>query len=661
MKHFICIVLLLATTELSQAKDTREEFLKIIDRPRVALNPEAHELTGTNGISIVEFSFASDSKQRVPGILLKKTTLHGRQPAVIVMHGTGGRKEDELPLLRRLADVGFVAIAIDGRYHGARTKAGHGAVEYQQAIVEAWNGSGEHPFYYDTVWDITRLYDYLGTRDDVDASRIGLTGISKGGIETYLTASIEPRVAVAVPIIGMQSFHWALENNDWGGRIATIQDAFNTIAKEEQIPKPDSAFVQRFYDRIIPGIYSSFDGPALIPLIAPRPLLIINSDGDKNTPLPGVNECVAAARKAYETTPADLGVVIQTNSVHQVRPTSEQAMIDWFVRWLKPASQGAAQLQPGQFQNPINSAADPYMEFYEDNYYLTTTQGDAIRMWKSPTLRGLKTAKPVTVWIDTDTNRCRGIWAPEFHFITNHWYMYYTATSADGNDANHRLYVLESEGKDPLGPYKYKARLVNPANDQYAIDATVFQNSGDGLWYCVWAAQPGHVLNIAHMANPWTLASDTVVLTASGFGCDEVREGPQVLQRNGKLFLIYSACDTGKPDYKLGMLIAQCNSDLVDPHSWTQYPTPVFQRSDRNGVFGPGHNGFFRSPNGTEDWIVYHAKTTDVYTYKARQTRVQKFSWNSDGTPNFGEPLPLSAVLDEPSSKSVSTGGSPLL
>ena len=308
-----------------------------------------------------------------------------------------------------------------------------------------------------------------------------------------------------------------------------------------------------------------------------------------------------------------------------------------------------SQTPHGKFQNPLNSGPDPYCEFYDGNYYLTTTQGDAIRMWKSRTLGGLKTAAPITLWKDTNPNRSRDIWAPEFHFITNHWYLYYTATSADGKDANHRLFVLESAARDPLGPYHYKGRLFNPANDRFAIDATVFQDPGDGRWYCVWSAAPGQVLTIARLANPWTLETNCVVIPASGFGCEEVREGPQMLQRNGKLFLVYSACDTGKPDYKLGMLIAGTNSDLMNPLSWRQYPEPVFERSDRNGVFGPGHNGFFRSPDGAEDWIIYHAKTNSIYTYNGRETRAQKFTWNADGTPHFGEPLPLSAVLDEPS------------
>ena len=315
--------------------------------------------------------------------------------------------------------------------------------------------------------------------------------------------------------------------------------------------------------------------------------------------------------------------------------------------WLA-ATAGAA-LAPGQFQNPINNGPDPYMDFFDGNYYLTTTQGDCIRMWKSPTVGGLKTAVPVVIWRDAEPSRSRGIWAPEFHFITNHWYVYYTATSSDDQDENHRMHVLESAGTDPLGPYAYKGRLVNPVNDHYAIDGTVFQNPGDGRWYFVWAAHPGHVLTIARLANPWTIEGIGTVIPAAGFGCSEVREGPQELSHGDWLFLFYSACDTGKPDYKLGLLMAGTNADLLNSASWEQYPQPVFERNDAAGVYGPGHNGFFRSPDGTEDWIVYHAKTVSRYTYKGRTTRVQKFNWDAGGLPDLGRPLPLSAILDEPS------------
>ena len=144
-----------------QAADTRADFLKLIDRPRVPLAPQEEALPAKNGLSYLHFSYAADAEQRVPGLLLKSTNSTGRRPVVIVLHGTGGTKQDEVPLLRKLADRGFVAIAIDGRYHGERTKAGHGTDEYNDAIVRAWHNSGEHPFFYDTVWDVMRLVDYL--------------------------------------------------------------------------------------------------------------------------------------------------------------------------------------------------------------------------------------------------------------------------------------------------------------------------------------------------------------------------------------------------------------------------------------------------------------------------------------------------------------------
>ncbi len=313
----------------------------------------------------------------------------------------------------------------------------------------------------------------------------------------------------------------------------------------------------------------------------------------------------------------------------------------------------AAELPAGKFQNPLNAGADPWLLWHDGNYYLTTTQGDAIRMWKAPKLAELKSAPPVLVWKDADPTRSRGIWAPEFHLISNRWYLYYTATSSDNNDANHRMHVLESAGTDPLGPYAYKARLINPTNDQYAIDGSVFQKP-DGAWYFVWAARPNHVLFIARLANPWTIAGNGVHIPASGFGCAEVREGPVLLRRNGKLFLIYSACDTQKPDYKLGMLIANESADLLDPRSWEQHPQPIFERNDAAGVFSPGHNGFFKSPDGMEDWIVYHAKTSSEYTYRGRTTRVQKIGWNKTGTPNLGVPLSLVTILDEPSKPVIS-------
>ncbi len=98
------------------------------------------------------------------------------------------------------------------------------------------------------------------------------------------------------------------------------------------------AFVRQFYDRGAPGIYSEFDAPAMLPLIAPRPLLVINGDSDPRTPLAGVRESAAAAERAYRAAGAadKFGLQILPNVGHEQTPEYEQAMVDWFVRWLKP-------------------------------------------------------------------------------------------------------------------------------------------------------------------------------------------------------------------------------------------------------------------------------------------------------------------------------------
>jgi dienelactone hydrolase len=316
----------------------RAEFLKLIDRPRAPLAPEVKELGATDGMAQTHFTFASDAEQRVPGILVKQAKSVGRRPVVVALHGTGGNKESQMALLKELAGLGFIGAAIDGRYHGARTRAGKGSAEYNEAILRAYRAGREHPFLYDTVWDVMRLIDYLETRADVDTKRIGLIGFSKGGMETYLAAAVDPRVAVAVPCIGVQSFRWALENDSWKSRVETFQAALNGASKDAGVAEINAGFVRKFYDRVVPGVYQEFDGPEMLPLIAPRPLLVINGDSDARTPMPGVMECAARARTAYAAARAEdkFQLLVQEKTGHAVTPVARQAAIAWFVKWLKP-------------------------------------------------------------------------------------------------------------------------------------------------------------------------------------------------------------------------------------------------------------------------------------------------------------------------------------
>ena len=353
---FVSIIILVLSTQLepvqawpssqsakkgnvaSGSTSGRESFLKLIDRPRVPLAAEERQLGEQEGLAQSHFTFAADAEQRVPGIFVKQSKLTGRRPVVIVLHGTGGNKESQLVLLKELAQRGFIGVAIDGRYHGERAQASKGAAAYVAAILNTYRTGKEHPFLYDTVWDVMRLIDYLETRADVDPRRIGLMGFSKGGMETYLTAAVDPRVAVAIPCIGVQSFRWALENNAWQSRVETFQAAINSAAKDEGVTEINAEFVRRFYDRVVPGIFDQFDGPEMLPLIAPRPLLIINGDSDARTPLPGLKECTERARQAYREKRAEdrFELLIQERTGHAVTPAARQAALTWFIKWLKP-------------------------------------------------------------------------------------------------------------------------------------------------------------------------------------------------------------------------------------------------------------------------------------------------------------------------------------
>src|SRR3954452_22000205 len=269
MTKALTAILVIVSTGRAETS-IRSAFLKMIDRPRVPLAPQVQGDT---------FSYAADAQQRVPGIIVRPNG-PGKHPVVIVLHGTGGTKESQRPVMKQLAERGFLAVAIDGRYHGERSEKKTGSADYQAAMLRTYQTGQEHPFLYDTVWDVMRLIDYLETLPGADPSRIGLIGFSKGGMETYLAAAVDPRIKVAIPCIGVQSFQWALDNESWQSRAGTFQTALDAAAKQEGAGKADAKFLKHFYDKVAPGIYTDFDGPAMVPLIAPRALMTINREID---------------------------------------------------------------------------------------------------------------------------------------------------------------------------------------------------------------------------------------------------------------------------------------------------------------------------------------------------------------------------------------------
>lgn len=130
-----------------------------------------------------------------------------------------------------------------------------------------------------------------------------------------------------------------------------------------------------------------------------------------------------------------------------------------------------------------------------------------------------------------------------------------------------------------------------------------------------------------------------------------VNEGPEALiSPTGNLFVTYSAAGCWTDNYSLGLLSLAENGDPLNATHWTKSPTAVFVKNPAGGAFGPGHNGFFKSLDETEDWIIYHANNqTNQGCGSKRNPRIQKFTWNANGTPNFGAPVPISTPIAKPS------------
>ena len=316
------------------------------------------------------------------------------------------------------------------------------------------------------------------------------------------------------------------------------------------------------------------------------------------------------------------------------------------------------------FTNPIKQRGpDPWLTYYEGYYYLaTTTWNNTITMRRSRTLGGLASAADTLLFTLTRPNGAGTMWAPEFHLLDGpsgrRWYFYYTAGQEPFNLGTQRIHVLESTGPDPMGPYTFKADLLDPTqNNTWELDPGILQLNGQlyllGTFYN--GSQP---MFIRPMSNPWTASGTRRILTTPTLPWETVggavAEGGEVLQRNGRTFIVYSASHCSTPDYKLGML-EYISGDPLNSSSWRKSPNPVFQRNNTAGVYGPGHNGFFKSPDGTEDWIVYHANaSTNAGCDINRTTRAQKFTWNPDGTPNLGTPIGLGVPIAVPAGEPAS-------
>jgi GH43 family beta-xylosidase len=316
---------------------------------------------------------------------------------------------------------------------------------------------------------------------------------------------------------------------------------------------------------------------------------------------------------------------------------------------------GASAYASSTFTNPLlPSGPDPWVLYDNGFYYYTNTTGNNITLWRTRDITNLRNADKKVIWIPPPHRAYSyQLWAPELHKVKNKWYVYFTADA--GTNPSHRLWVLKDGSTDPLsGTWKF-AGSVKGVGDHWAIDPTIFEHRGRD--YIVWSGWPNGTrtlqgLYIAQLKSPTKIKGKPVLISEPQYQWErfgDVNEGPEVLKHDSKLFLVYSASGCWTDHYALGMLVASEGSNLLDPDSWHKIERPVLSTSAAARAFGTGHNTFFKSPDGTQDWILYHANpAANEGCGNDRSPRAQPFIWGPDGWPVFGDPVPIDQPLPKP-------------
>ncbi|MBQ4353650.1 MAG: glycoside hydrolase family 43 protein [Clostridia bacterium] len=296
------------------------------------------------------------------------------------------------------------------------------------------------------------------------------------------------------------------------------------------------------------------------------------------------------------------------------------------------------------FKNPVApSGADPWVIRDEETgrYYYCYSGGNGVCVNEIEAPDKITSQGGTKVYTaPAGTMYSAEYWAPELHKINGKWYIYVAADN--GNNHNHRMYVLECTGKSPTDPYIMKGKITD-STDKWAIDGTVLRFGGE--CYFVWSGWEGDEnvdqrIYLAHMSNPWTIDSERVELSRPTEDWEKqggrpwINEGPVALLKDSTVHIIYSASGSWSDYYCLGKLTFR-GGNIMDPANWTKSAEPIFEKTGK--VFGPGHCSFTTAEDGSV-WIVYHGNLVSGTGWRGRSVWIQPVAWDGD-EPVLGSPI----------------------
>ncbi|KAK7352841.1 hypothetical protein VNO80_18271 [Phaseolus coccineus] len=285
-------------------------------------------------------------KRRVPLLILKlkESDKQRRRPAVVFLHGLDKNKESLRPWLKAYASRGYIAISMDAAHHGERAKS----INALRNLCRLWLGrfragggdnDDEAPEDRGSAVEDEDRFDYLtAKREDIDPSRIGITGISLGGMHAWFGAFADTRYAVVVPLVGVQGFRWMIDNEKWMDQYDSLKHFLDVARHNLSKYVIDKEVVEKALDRVAPGLASEFDSPNSIPAIAPRPLLIINGAEDPYCPIASLEVPRSKATEAYEEFQCldHFKCIAEAGVGHELTKFQVKESADWFDRFLNP-------------------------------------------------------------------------------------------------------------------------------------------------------------------------------------------------------------------------------------------------------------------------------------------------------------------------------------
>ncbi len=294
--------------------DQLKEMLGLLPEPeRTPLNAEITGTAESEGIVVENIHFQSRPGLYVTGNLYRPKEVKERLPAILYVCGHGRVKKDGVSYGNKtyyqhhgawFARHGYVCLTIDTIQLGELEGHHHGT---HHLNMWWWNSRGYTPAGVE-AWNSIRALDYLQSRPEVDGERLGVTGRSGGGAYSWWTAALDERVKAAVPVAG-------------------ITDLENYVVDGCVEGHCDCMFMVNTYQ---------WDYAMVASLVAPRPLLIANTDKDRIFPLGGVGRVHEKVKRVYDALGAteNLGLLI-TEGPHSDTQQLRVPAFHWFNRHLK--------------------------------------------------------------------------------------------------------------------------------------------------------------------------------------------------------------------------------------------------------------------------------------------------------------------------------------